>query len=119
MEAFESTLLPFVQLGIVFDLSKIIFTGRNEVLAKVIFSQACVILFTGGCLLQISEGGVCSKFLGGCLLQILGGSGPGGSNFRNAVNVRPVRILLECILVYRLLLHEFEKCLTTRTGSLP
>ena len=42
------------------------FTGRNEVLAKVIFSEACVILSTGG-------GGVCSKFSGGCLLQIFGG----------------------------------------------
>ena len=51
-----------------------IFTGRNEVWAKVIFSQACVILFTGGCLLQIF-GGVCSKFSGGCLLQIFGGGG--------------------------------------------
>ena len=93
-----------------------LFTGRNEVLAKVIFLHLSVILFTGGgvsapnfrggvvsapnlggCLLQI--------FRGGCLLQIFGGvSAPnfwGGvcSNFRNTVNVRPVRILLECILV--------------------
>ena len=48
-------------------------------------------------------GGVCSKCSGGCLLQIFGGvSAPnfrGVSNFRNTVNVRPVRILLECILV--------------------
>ena len=42
-----------------------IFTGRNEVLAKVMFLQAFVILSTGGCLVQ-----------GGCL--VLGGSGPGG-----------------------------------------
>ena len=109
-----------------------IFTGRNEVLAKVIFSQASVILFTGGVLqifggfskfsgdLQIFGGfskfsGV-SKFLGG--LQIFGGiskfsGGPQilgglqisgglqilGGLHRNTVNVRPVRILLECILV--------------------
>ena len=124
------------------DHQPYIFTGRNEVLAKVIFSEACVILSTGGvggCLLQIwggvvsapnfrgggvcskfsggrvsapnfrggvcskfqggsapNFGGVCSKFSGGCLLQIFGG---GVSNFRNTVNVRPVRILLECILV--------------------
>ena len=79
-----------------------IITGRNEVLAKVIFSEACVILSTGGgcllqmfgggvCLLQMfGWGGVCSKFgggllqifegvggwgLGGCLLQIFGGRG--------------------------------------------
>ena len=65
--------------------------------------------FRGGvCLVQIFRGegrgmsgpnlggGVCSKFSGGCLLQIfLGGS----SNFRNTVNVWPVCILLECILV--------------------
>ena len=61
-----------------------IFTGRNEVLAKVIFSEACVILSTGGCLvpggcLQFSEG---VSGPGGCL--VLGGvwsqgvSGPGG-----------------------------------------
>ena len=61
-----------------------IFTGRNEVLAKVILSEACVILSTGGgCLLQI--------FGGGCLLQIFGGGGlrqifggglvPGGLQF--------------------------------------
>ena len=80
------------------DLVTMIVTGRNEVLAKVIFSQACVILSTGGCLVP------------GGFLQIFGGgvSGPGGvpPNFRggrclhrNTVNVRPVRILLECILV--------------------
>ena len=41
-----------------------IFTGRNEVVAKVMFLHMCVILFTGGCLLM--GGGVCSR---GCLLQ--------------------------------------------------
>ena len=46
------------------------------------------------------RGGACSKFSGGvCLLQIFRG---GVSNFRNTVNVRPVRILLECILVSQL-----------------
>ena len=74
-------------------VDKYIFTGRNEVLAKVIFLHVCVILFTGGgvlapnfggvpapnfrgeggFLLQIFGGGACSKFSGGCLLQIFGG----------------------------------------------
>ena len=45
-------------------------------------------------------GWVCSNFSGGGLLQISKFSGGGGVyNFRNTVNVRPVRILLECILV--------------------
>ena len=108
-----------------------LFTGRNEVLAKVIFLHLSVILFTGGgvcskfsgvCVCSKCLGGVCSKlggvcskfsggvsasnfrgwvsapnFGGGCLLQIFGGGVC--SNFRNTVNVRPVRILLECILV--------------------
>ena len=59
-----------------------IFTGRNEVLAKVIFLHLSVILFTGGVSAPNFRGGVCSKFWGGvsapnfpggCLLQILGG----------------------------------------------
>ena len=123
-------------------------TGRNEVSAKVIFSQVCVMnsvhrgggvsapnfrggcllqIFRGwgggGCLLQIFRGGACSKFSGGGVpapnfrggvCSKFGGvpapnfrgggvcskfSG-GSSNFRNTVTVRPVRILLECILVY-------------------
>ena len=54
--------------------------------------------FSGGvCLLQNFGGGACSKISGG------GGAcskfSGGVSNFRNTVNVRPVRILLECILV--------------------
>ena len=60
-----------------------IFTGRNEVLAKVIFSQACVILFTGGGgFLQIfggvsnfSGGEVSPNFRGEGFLQIFGGGG--------------------------------------------
>ena len=99
------------------ELLDVIFTGRNEVLAKIIFSQASVILFMGGGVSNFSEGsskfsGV-SNFSGGGFLQIFRGSpifqgGPaifrGVSNFWggllwNTVNVRPVRILLECILV--------------------
>ena len=98
-----------------------IFTGRNEVLAKVIFLHVCVILFTGGGLLQISggvpapnfRGGVpAPNFRGGCLLQIFGGGAcskflGGVSNLRNTVNVQPVRILLECILVKFMYLSIF------------
>ena len=73
----------------------LIFTGRNEVLAKAIFSEACVILstgggggvsapnFRGGCLLQIFGGGVSAANFhgGGCLLQIFGGGlVPGGGS---------------------------------------
>ena len=91
-----------------------IFTGRNEVLAKVIFLHLSVILFTGGGVCSIFGGVSAPNFQGGCLLQIFGGgrggsapnfrgwgSGPGGgsSNFQNTVNIRPVCILLECILV--------------------
>ena len=84
-----------------------------------IFRSVCHSVHGGGCLLLIwgvpapyFRGGVPAlNFRGGCLLQILGGacskfSGGGAcskfwgvSNFRNTVNVRPVRILLECILV--------------------
>ena len=66
-----------------------IFTGRNEVLAKVMFSQASVILSTGGGALDFAlifrggglflggvppnfRGGGSSKFSGG-FLQIFGG----------------------------------------------
>ena len=62
------------------------------------FLQASVILSTGGGsflggVLQIFGGGGSSKFSGG------GGLFGGGVLPRNTVNVRPVRILLECILV--------------------
>ena len=61
-----------------------IITGRNEVLAKVIFSQACLMnsVHRGG-VWSDPGGGVCYKFSGGCLLQIFGGvSAP---NFRGGV----------------------------------
>ena len=82
--------------------------------------------FRGGCLLQ-NFGGVCSKFLGGsapnffwgvsapnfrggvCSKFLWGGVWSRGiSNFRNTVNVRPVRFLLECILVCNVILGEVE-----------
>ena len=83
-------------------LECILFTGRNEVLAKVIFLHLSVILFTGG--VPPNFRGV-PQNLGGCLfggfLQISGG----GVLHRNTVNVRPVCILMECILV----LYSFRK----------
>ena len=58
-----------------------VFTGRNEVFAKVIFSQACVILSTGGgvCAWRggLPGGGV-SAWRGGFLQIFLGGCLPGG-----------------------------------------
>ena len=73
-------------------------TGRNEVLAKVIFSQVCVILSTGGVsqhALQVSpRGGWVSQHalqvsprgvgIPACLAgQSQGGSGPGGVGVSN------------------------------------
>ena len=68
--------------------------------------------FLGGCLQFFGVGGS-SKFLGGVrgvspnfrgVSNFSGGRVPpnfrGVSNFRNKVNIRPVRILLECILVW-------------------
>ena len=61
--------------------------------AKVMFLQVCVILFTRG-------GGVC---LSACLDTTppppLRSRPPPGSRHQHTVNERPVRILLECILV--------------------
>ena len=69
----------------------LLFTGRNEVLAKVIFSQACVILFTGGSqgVFNFSGGG-CLQFFGGSPI-FLGGVSPiflGVSNFFWGVSTR-------------------------------
>ena len=95
------------------NASAFLVTGRNEVLTKVIFSQACVILSTGGGGVWSRGGspnfqGGSSKFSGGVPPNFGGGSskisGGVSPNFRGGlhrktVNVRPVRILLECILV--------------------
>ena len=110
-----------------------IFTGRNEVLAKVIFARASVIhsVHREGCSRFCSNfsggggifGGNSSKFLikssskfsggvppnfflggyffGGGSPNFRGGVFFGGVLHRNTVNVWPVRILLECILVKR------------------
>ena len=93
-------MISCVHTCFVLYFSSLIITSRNEVLAKVIFLQVCVILFTGGVLswgvppnfwggflqnlggfLQIFLGGSSSKFSGGFLqifwgvLQILEGGG--------------------------------------------
>ena len=119
-----------------------IITGRNEVLAKVIFSEACVKNsvhrgggsapnFRGGVSAPNfwGEGGVCSKFSGGVSAPNFGGGGRvsapnfrgeggvcskfwgggGVSNFRNTVNVWPVCILLECILVFSNFTNIFKE----------
>ena len=99
----------------------LLITGRNKVLAKVIFSQVSVIhsVHRGGGLVPAVGGWRSPNFWG--VSPILGGGGSpnfrgspiflGGSpNFQgspifwgglhwNTVNTRPVRILLECILV--------------------
>ena len=135
----------------------LIFTGRNEVLAKVIFLHLSVIhsVHTGGvsqhalqvsprggipaCLAgQSQEGG--SPILGGSPifrggLQFFRGSPIffGGLQFfgvgtrhQNTVNVRPVRILLECILVgiffaknYMNIFKQFDRARDTYPLDLP
>ena len=89
---------------------------------KVIFSQACVILFTvpgpGGAWSR----GVCAwSGGGGC---VPGPGGPGGDPPRRLL-LRAVRILLECILVILKLLHSLKKdhtesshqCLAEKTAD--
>ena len=71
------------------NIASRLITGRNEVLAKVIFLHLSVILFTGGGVPAPNfRGGAYSKFSGGvpapnfgggCLLQIWGGGGGGGA----------------------------------------
>ena len=147
---------------------KIFITGRNEVSAKVIFSQVSVCPqggypsmpcrsvpggvwswgspifrgvsnFSGGSPIfwgsPIFLGGV-SNFWGGGVSNFLGGqlrgdppifwggnfflisaffgdTPPSGTRHRNTVNVRPVRILLECILVR----YSFIKCTVWQMSS--
>ena len=93
-------------------------TGRNEVVAKVMFLLVSVILLMGGglpqCMLGYPPGadtpprsrqsvnrGVC---LSACwdTTPPPEQNPPPGSRLRHTVNERPVRILLECILVFYL-----------------
>ena len=72
------------------------------------FGGGCLLQIFGGGLLQIFGGGVCSKFSGGLkffFLFFFNLFSPPKNSFWDAppppetVNARPVRILLECILV--------------------
>ena len=67
-----------------------LFTGRNEVVAKVMFLLVSVILSTGGGSASVHAG-----------IPHPPRADPPGSRHprRRTVNERPVRILLECILV--------------------
>ena len=75
------------------------------------------VFFRGGCLLQIFGGVPAPNFRGGYFSggYFWGGGVPapnfrGGALHRNTVNVRPVRILLECILVTIILMHAMMFC---------
>ena len=65
-----------------FIMVVLLITGRNEVLAKVIFSQACVCPQGGGVPAPNFRGGACSKFWGGLQFseygQRLAGTHPTG-----------------------------------------
>ena len=108
-----------------------LFTGRNEVVAKVIFLHLSVILFTGGVSASVHAGILHPPGVDTPLEQTLpqkqtpppsrhptweqthtpgadpprsrhptwSRHPPPGSRLRHTVNERPVRILLECILV--------------------
>ena len=95
-----------------------IFTGRNEVVAKVMFLLVSVILLTWGCLPQCMLGyhppgadtpqeqtppgqdtHPRSRYPPPPDQTPSRADSPPGSRLRHMVNERPVRILLECILV--------------------
>ena len=101
-------------------------TGRNEVVAKVIFLHLSVILFTGGCLPQCMLGyhspGADTP-LGADTPQSRHPqeqtppradttpweqTPPPRSRLPHTVNERPVRILLECILECILVIYLFR-----------
>ena len=117
----DERLFSFIQavrLGPVVYASFVL-TGRNEVVAKVMFLHLSVILFTGGSA-SVHAGipppspeartplprsthppGSTHPHLPGSTHPHPPGSThpPPGSRLRHTVNERPVRILLECILV--------------------
>ena len=78
-----------------------IFTGRNEVVAKVIFLHLFVILFTGGGGSASVHAGILPPGTRPPLEQThpSGTRPPPGTRLQHTVYERPVRILLECILV--------------------
>ena len=82
-------------------LNKSLITGRNEVVAKVMFLHVCVILFTGGGVSRQTPLGPGRPPPDQA--DPPGRENPPGSGRhppQHTVNERPVRILLECILVY-------------------
>ena len=113
----KSKVMPFHG----WPVGQVIFTGRNEVLAKIIFLHLSVIhsVHRGGGVTCLVRGGVCltnppqdqtpdpprdqtppeqtpprSRHPPGA------DTPPGSSSLGDTVNARPVRILLECILVF-------------------
>ena len=88
----------------VFRIFNLILPPANEVWAKVLFLQLCVILFTGRRWVCIHRGVSTSK--GGVYFQGVSSSGGGGVGqapphriIWDVVNKRVVRILLKCVLV--------------------
>ena len=80
-----------------------IFTGRNEVVAKIMFLHVSVILLTGGlpqCMLGYHPPGQTPQEQTPQRADTHPGADtPPGSRLRHTVNERSVRILQECILV--------------------
>ena len=97
--------------------AELIFTGRNEVVAKVMFLLVSVILLTGGVSPSVHaeippppRADTPRHPLGADTPLVADttksrhpprADTPPGSRLRHTVNERPVRILLECILVKR------------------
>ena len=82
----------------------VVITGRNEVVAKVMFLHMCVILFTGGCLQAGRTPWPGRENPPGQTGRTPPWARQGepprlGCRLQYTVYERPVRILLECILV--------------------
>ena len=73
---------------------KALLPPANEVWGKVKFLHQFVILFTGG-------GGRAWLLGGACMVALGGGRAWDTTRHGDTVNERAVRILLECILVFR------------------
>ena len=99
------------------DLStmEFVITGRNEVVAKVIFLHLSVILFTGGRVWGRHPRPPLPRSRHppgaeppGADTQWVRHPPPPGSRLQHTVNERPLRILLECILVTKLFLFNVQ-----------
>ena len=118
LEAYKKYILVALMLhGKVF----VLITGRNEVVAKVIFLHLFVILFTGRGVSSkenppARENPPCQEEPPGRENPpppgnrppppLPGRTPPPGSRLQHTVNERPVRILLECILVVCKLINK-------------